>query len=44
MKTYADDGKNGLSIGGRASLQKLISDVETGLTDFNVILVYDISH
>jgi len=43
VKTYADDGKSGLSIGGRASLQKLISDVELGVADFNVILVYDVS-
>lgn len=43
IKTYADDGKSGLSIGGRASLQKLIADVETGAADFNVILVYDVS-
>ncbi len=43
VRTYADDGKSGLSIGGRAALQKLISDVESGRADFNVILVYDIS-
>jgi len=43
IKTYADDGKSGLSIGGRAALQKLIADVETGAADFNVILVYDVS-
>ena len=43
IKTYADDGKSGLSIGGRAALQQLISDVETGAADFNVILVYDVS-
>jgi len=43
VRTYADDGKSGLSIGGRASLQKLIDDVEAGGADFNVILVYDVS-
>jgi DNA invertase Pin-like site-specific DNA recombinase len=43
VKTYADDGKSGLSIGGRASLQKLIADVEAGVAEFNVILVYDVS-
>ena len=43
IKNYADDGKSGLSIGGRAALQQLISDVETGVADFNVILVYDVS-
>ena len=44
VKTYADDGKSGLSIGGRASLQQLIADVEAGRADFNVILVYDVIH
>lgn len=43
VKTYADDGKSGLSIGGRAALQKLLSDEESGHADFNLILVYDIS-
>jgi DNA invertase Pin-like site-specific DNA recombinase len=43
IKTYADKGKSGLSIGGRAALQQLISDVETGVAEFNVILVYDVS-
>ena len=41
--TYADEGKSGLSIDGRASLQKLIADVESGNTDFTFILVYDVS-
>jgi len=43
VRTYSDDGKSGLSIGGRASLKKLIADVEVGGADFNVILVYDVS-
>lgn len=30
IKSYADDGKSGLSIGGRAALQQLIADVESG--------------
>lgn len=42
-KTYADEGKSGLSLGGRNALQKLIKDVETGRPDFKAILVYDIS-
>jgi DNA invertase Pin-like site-specific DNA recombinase len=32
-----------LSIGGRASLQKLIADVESGAADYTLILVYDVS-
>ena len=43
IRTYADEGKSGLNIGGRLSLQKLIRDVETGVADFQIILVYDIS-
>ena len=43
VRTYADEGKSGLSIGGRAALQKLIADVEAGTADFNVILVCDVS-
>jgi DNA invertase Pin-like site-specific DNA recombinase len=43
VKTYIDEGKSGLSIFGRAGLQKLLSDVESSRADFNLILVYDIS-
>jgi len=43
VRTYSDDGRSGLSIGGRAALKKLIADVEAGDVDFNVILVYDVS-
>ena len=43
VRTYADEGKSGLSIGGRAALQKLIADVEAGDVDFEIILVYDVS-
>jgi len=43
VRTYADEGKSGLSLGGRAALQRLIADVETGQADFNLILVYDVS-
>jgi len=43
VRTYADEGKSGLSLSGRASLQKLIADVETGNIDFTLILVYDVS-
>jgi DNA invertase Pin-like site-specific DNA recombinase len=43
VRTYADEGKSGLSIGGRAYLQRLIADVESGDADFQLILVYDVS-
>ena len=42
VNTYADDGKSGLSIFGRTGFQKLLSDVDSGQADFNLILVYDI--
>jgi len=43
IKTYSDVGKSGLSIFGRTGLQKLLSDVDSGQANFNLILVYDIS-
>src|SRR5450830_13271 len=43
VRTYTDAGKSGLSIEGRASLQRLIHDVESGTPDFQIILVYDVS-
>lgn len=43
VRTYADSGKSGLRIDGRASLQQLIKDVESGSADFTIILVYDVS-
>jgi DNA invertase Pin-like site-specific DNA recombinase len=43
VQTYADEGKSGLRIDGRAALQRLIHDVEHGSADFQVILVYDVS-
>ena len=41
VRTYSDVGKSGLSIFGRTGFQKLLSDVDSGLADFNLILVYD---
>lgn len=43
VRTYADEGKSGLSIGGRAGLKRLIADVEAGVADFSLVLVYDVS-
>ena len=43
VKTYADEGKSGLSIDGRDALKRLIGDVEGKRADFDAILVYDIS-
>jgi DNA invertase Pin-like site-specific DNA recombinase len=43
VRTYADAGRSGLNIVGRTVLQTLLADVEGGLADFSVIVVYDIS-
>jgi DNA invertase Pin-like site-specific DNA recombinase len=41
--TYADDGKSGLDVDWRPSLQRLIADVTEGRAEFCMILVYDVS-
>ena len=43
VRTYADEGKSGLNIGGREGLQRLLADVREGVADFGLILVYDVS-
>ena len=43
VRTYADAGKSGLSLGGRDALQQLLEDVQSGRSDFSAVLVYDIS-
>ncbi len=43
VKTYADEGKSGLRLEGRDALRQMLDDVENGDTDFDVILVYDVS-
>ncbi len=43
VRTYADEGKSGLRIDGRSSLQKLLADIDSGSVDFEAILVYDVS-
>ncbi|WP_425336058.1 recombinase family protein [Sinorhizobium numidicum] len=43
VRTYADAGKSGLKIEGRAALRQLIEDVQVGNTDFTIVLVYDVS-
>lgn len=43
VRTYTDAGKSGLRIDGRDALKQLIRDVETGVADFSVIVVYDVS-
>jgi DNA invertase Pin-like site-specific DNA recombinase len=43
VKTYADEGKSGLNLGGRRALQKLLEEVESGAADFAALIVYDVS-
>ena len=43
VKTYSDEAKSGVIIGGRDALQQLITDVESGTAVFSVILVYDVT-
>lgn len=43
VRRYKDEGKSGLSADGRDAFGQLIADVESGSTDFEVIIVYDVS-
>jgi DNA invertase Pin-like site-specific DNA recombinase len=43
VRTYMDEGRSGLRIKGRPGLIELIDDVRSGQTDFDQILVYDVS-
>jgi DNA invertase Pin-like site-specific DNA recombinase len=43
VMTYADDGKSGLRIEGRAALKQMIADVQSGTAPYKAILVYDVS-
>lgn len=43
VRTYEDAGRSGLTLDGREALQRLMADVVAGRTDFEAILVYDIS-
>ncbi len=43
VRTYADPGKSGLRLQGRDALIQLLSDVQNGRADFDVVLVYDVS-
>jgi len=43
VRTFADEGRSGLNIGGRDGLRRLIDEVEAGRADFQVLLVYDVS-
>jgi DNA invertase Pin-like site-specific DNA recombinase len=42
-RSYFDEGKSGLTFGGRGGLNQLIKDVLNGEVDFKAILVLDVS-
>lgn len=42
-RTYRDEGKSGLDLGGRAALQRLLGDIEHGYVPFEAVLVFDVS-
>jgi DNA invertase Pin-like site-specific DNA recombinase len=43
VRTYADEGRSGLTVGGRPALRQLLDDIEAGRADFQALLVYDVS-
>jgi DNA invertase Pin-like site-specific DNA recombinase len=43
VRTYADEHKSGLTIKRRPALKRLISDVQEGRADFEIIVVFDVS-
>ncbi|MBB5698520.1 DNA invertase Pin-like site-specific DNA recombinase [Sphingomonas yantingensis] len=43
VRTYKDDGKSGLNLSGRSGLKLLLSDIDADNTDFEALLVYDVS-
>ncbi|WP_318011691.1 recombinase family protein [Mesorhizobium sp. CO1-1-8] len=43
VATYEDAGRSGLSLEGRAGLQRLLADVEAKIADFEIVIVYDVS-
>jgi DNA invertase Pin-like site-specific DNA recombinase len=42
-RIYEDSGRSGLKVEGRDGLQRLMNDVQARATDFEAILVYDVS-
>lgn len=43
VRTYADEGRSGLRLDGRPALQQLLQDVQNGMVDFSIVLVFDVS-
>ncbi len=43
VRTYADEGRSGLTLHGRPALVRLLADIQEGRADYEVVLVYDVS-
>lgn len=43
VRSYLDEGLSGLTLRERPAMKQLLVDVETGASDYSVILVYDVS-
>ncbi len=43
VRTYADEGRSGLTLSGRPALRELLGDILGGRADFELVLVYDVS-
>ena len=43
VRTYADEGRSGVTFKGRDGIKRLIADVQSGMPGFSTILVYDVS-
>jgi DNA invertase Pin-like site-specific DNA recombinase len=43
VRTFADAAKSGLDIAGRPALAQLLEEAQSGVGDFELILVYDVS-
>ncbi len=42
-RSYSDAGKSGLTLQCRSALRALLTDVESGNTDYSAVLVHDVS-
>ena len=43
VRTFLDHGRSGLTLSGRLALCELLQEVQSGMADFEAILVYDVS-
>jgi DNA invertase Pin-like site-specific DNA recombinase len=43
VREYLDPGRSGLDLKGRPGLVRLLTDVQEGRADYEVILIYDVS-